>query len=201
LACARLLVISGCSPNTKITGSWKSPAISRNYHHVFVTALTANTVVRSTVEEEMAKALKARGLSATKSLDVFPPGFAQDSVNRATIVPTIRKMKADGILTISVQKKETETRYVSGGYAPASQWNYYGSYGGYYNHMYPTVYNPGYYEQQEVYYLETNLYDSSSELLVWSAQSRTYIYDDLPSLTREFASIVVSRMAKEGVLK
>jgi hypothetical protein len=196
-----LLVWAGCSPNTKITGSWKNPGLNRNYHTIFVSALTANTVVRSTIEQELAKALNARGMASIQSIDVFPPGFAKDSVDRGFVMKTIKQKNADAILTISMQKKETESRYVSGSYAPMSRYDYYGSFGGYYNYWYPSAYSPGYYQQQDVYYLETNLYDSSTELLVWSAQSRTYDYDKLNGLAREYAYIVVDKLRKDGVLK
>jgi hypothetical protein len=196
-----LLVLAGCAPNTKITGSWKNPGLNRNYHTVFVSALTGNAVVRSTIEQEMAKALSAKGLVPIKSIDIFPPGFLKDSVERGQVMKTIRKQKADAIMTISLQKKETESRYVSGTYAPMSRYDYYGSFGGYYGYWYPNAYSPGYYQQEEVYYLETNLYDAASELLVWSAQSRTYVYDNLKNLSTEFSTLVVERMRKDTILK
>jgi hypothetical protein len=195
-----LLVLAGCTPNTKMTGSWKNPGLGRTYHKVFVSALSGNAVVRSTVEEEMAKALKAKGHVAIKSIDVFPPGFIKDSVDRGQVMRAIRQQKADGILTISLQRKETESRYVSGTYAPMSRYDYYGSFGGYYGYWYPAAYSPGYYQQEEVYYLETNLYDAASELLVWSGQSRTYAYDGIKNLATEFAAIVVEKMRKDTIL-
>jgi hypothetical protein len=81
-----------------------------------------------------------------------------------------------------------------------SRWDYYGNFGGYYSYWWPYAYGPGYYQEQDVYFLETNLYDADSELLIWSAQSRTYASGGLPEIAREFAQKVIDRMKHDGVL-
>ena len=50
---------------------------------------------------------------------------------------------------------------------------YYRRYYGYYSHVLEYVYEPGYYQRYKVVKLETNLYDTDTEEIVWSMQSRT----------------------------
>lgn len=194
-------MLAGCYPATRITGSWKNPAASRSYHTLFIAALSGNTVARSTIEKEMAAALQKRSMTAIKSMDEFPPVFAEDSISRAELMERVRETNADAILTVAIQKKETETRYVSGGYTPLARWDYYGTFWGYYSYWGAFGYRPGYYQEQDVYYLETNLYDTGNGQLLWSAQSKTIAFDGLPGLAREFSATVVDKMREDGVLR
>ena len=149
----------------------------------------------------MAEAVSKRGAQAVKSLDVLPPGFFTDSVTKGSVMEMVKHHSADAILTISVQKKETQSRYVRGAYAPMNTWGYYNTFWGYYSHWSPMAYSPGYYQEEDVYYLETNLYDSADEKLIWSAQSRTYSYEGLAGTARDFAITVADRMASDGIFK
>ena len=194
------LFLSGCYPTTKITGSWKIPEISRTYHNVFVAALTGNTIAKSTIENELSTALNNKGIKTMKSMEEIPPTYGNDSISRSQLLERVQQSGSDAILTISLLKKETESRYVSGNYAPVSRWDYYNSFGGYYNHWYPYAYSPGYYQKDNVYYLETNLYDTKKEVLLWSAQSRTYSYESLQALSKEYAAVVVDQMIREKVI-
>jgi len=195
-----LLLLFGCYPTTQITGSWKNPKqTEKKYHSIFVSALTGNTIAKSILEKDIETALNKHGVTATKSIDEFPPAFEKDSVPRSELMRKVKQKGSDAILTISMLRKETESRYVTGPYSPMT-WGYYGSFWGYYNYWYPYTYADGYYTRESIYYLETNLYDSSTEALVWSAQSKTYSYEGLAAFSTEFANIVVEQMKKEGVL-
>jgi hypothetical protein len=196
------LLLMSCYSTSHITGSWKSPKQSeKTYKTIFVAALTGNTIAKSTIETNLAQMFDKYGVSAAKSIDEFPPTFSKDSVSKEALMQRVRKKGSEAILTISLLKKETESRYTSGTYAPMGRWGYYGSFGGYYNYWYPYAYSDTYYTKDEVYYLETNLYDSSSEELIWSAQSQTYSYDGLATHSKEFSKMIGEQMKKDGVLK
>jgi hypothetical protein len=193
-----------CS-STKITGAWKNPKQpAKTYSSIFVASLSSNSVARATVENDMASALEKQGIASYKSMDEFPPGVKKDSVTKEEILGRMRNKKADGILTISLIRKETESHYMPGGgipYAPFPMYPYYSDFGGYYSHWYPYAYSPGYYEQDKAYYIETNLYDSATEQLVWSAQSRTYNPTDLKDFSKDFSKTIVAKLKEDGMLK
>ncbi len=190
-----------CTPATKVTATWKNPSASKSYHSIFIATLSSNTVSRSTIETEMANAFAKKGLVTIKSIDEIPPTFKQDSTSKSALLEKIKSTGSEAILTISLLKKATESRYVSGGYSPASHYGYYSSFGGYYSYAYPNAYSPGYYENEDVYYLETNLYDSQTEMLVWSAQSKTESYGSHLSLAKEYAAIMVDQMMRENIIR
>ena len=203
IAIAFLVVCAACSPATQITGSWKNPnQKGKRFNTIMVTALSQDLGARQTVENNLADALSLHGVKTLKGIESIPPEFTDDkNPDKEELLKRIRKTGADGILTVTLLNKETENRYVPGtyGYAPVTRFRYYGRFSGYYTNWYPTVISPDYYEETEIYFIETNLYDAKTEDLIWSAQSKTYNPSSLAAFSKEFADIVVNKMKKDGV--
>ena len=150
----------------------------------------------------MAASLSKAGYRTVKSFDILPPFTGGATPTKEELFSKITESGADAILTVALIDKETETRYVPGNaaYAPMPRFGYYGSFWGYYNTWFPTLYSPGYYEEEKTYFIETNLYDASTEQLLWSGQSETYNPSSLEMFSREFSKVVVSKMADDGIL-
>jgi hypothetical protein len=193
-----------CSSTTEITGSWQSDnASAKKINSILVTALTSKTNARQTVENDLASQLQKNGYKAIKSMDVIPPTFTEaKEPDKEALLDKIKGTDVDVILTVALIDQETETRYVPGnyGYSPITRFGYYGRFWGYYNNWYPMLYSPDYYTEEKVYFLETNLYDANTEELLWSAQSQTYNPSGLSDFSRDFASVVLNKMEKDGVL-
>ncbi|GAB3822633.1 hypothetical protein [Pontibacter rugosus] len=205
LACVVMAAgMYSCAPSTQITGTWKSPqATSRTFNNVVVAAMTDNVQARQTIEDQLQQQLQARGIKATKSIDLFPPSMMSGSESPADMMlDRITSDGFDGILTVAVVDQETDTRYVPGNtaYAPVSRFGYYNTFRGYYGYMSPTLYQPGYYTKEKIYFLETNLYETSNENLVWSAQSKSYDPASLSSFADTFSEITVKKMAQENII-
>lgn len=196
--------IAGCASSTQILGSWKSPEIeAQQYRRIVVAALTDNVLARQEVENDLQAQLQSRGIEATRSIDLFPPSAASKSgpdVN--LLMERIKSNGHDAILTAALVDEQTKTRYVPGsmGYRPMTRFMWYGSFRGYYTFWYPTLYDPGYYTENKVYYLETNLYDVASDRLVWSAQSKSYSPRNLRKAASQFAEVTVQKMTEDNVL-
>lgn len=198
------ILLTACSSSTQILGSWKSPEITaQNYKRIVVAALTDNVLARQEVENDLQAQLRLRGIESTRSIDLFPPTAASrrgPDVN--LLLDRIKDNGHDAILTAALVDEQTETRYVptTMGYRPMTRFMWYGSFRGYYNFWYPTLYEPGYYTEDKVYYLETNLYDANNEQLVWSAQSKSYSPRSLRKAANRFAEITVQKMSEDNVL-
>jgi hypothetical protein len=188
--------------STVITGSWKSPKQNKNYHTILVAALTNHAVVKSTIENELAGAFNSNGIKTLKSIDEFPPNMSTSDSDRQALMDKMKTIGTDAILTVSLLKKETESRYVPGNiaYDPYTGYGYNRRFWGYYSYWYPNLYEQGYYSNDHTYYMETNLYDASTEELIWSGQSETYNPIDMPTFAKEFADLIVDKMKKDGVL-
>jgi hypothetical protein len=196
--------LSSCAPGTQITGSWKNPNTNAaTLNKILITALTSNTQARQTIENDLSAALEQNGYQPVKSMEILPPKFtAGKEPDKEVLLDKIKGTAVDAILTIAVLNKETENRYVAGnyGYAPIPRFGYYGRFWGYYSNWYPTIYADGYYAEDKVYFLETNLYDAETEELIWSGQSETYTPGDLSSFSREFAAVVMAKMEADGII-
>jgi len=193
-----------CAPSTQITGTWKSPeATATRFNKVIVAALSDNPTVRQTVEDDLAAQLQKRGLAVAKSIDIMPPTMMRsDGSDPGKLLDRIKTDRHDAILTVAVVDRETESRYIPGttAYAPMTRFGYYGNFRGYYTAFYPTMMSPGYYTEDKIYYLETNLYDAASEKLLWSAQSQTYNPSSLDRSSEKFAALTVSRLQQENLI-
>jgi hypothetical protein len=192
--------VVACTPSTKLTASWKNDQqIKRTYKVIFVAAMTKNSIMRSSFESDVSAELNKDNVRTLKSIDEFPPQFANDSISKLALMNAVKKDGSEAILTITLLKKATESRYVGGNYYPSS-FGYYGNFWGYYNYWYPNTYNDGYYVDTEVYYVECNLYDSQTQLLLWSAQTKAYSYQGIGGFSKEFAQIVVAKLKSDKVI-
>ena len=194
-----VLLASSCAVDSKITSSWKKPKFKGSYSDVMVVALTHNVDSKSAIENDLSAALTGKGVLVSKSLEIFPPTFTKE-IKREEMLRRIRGTSSKAIITVSLIHKETQSNYVPGSYGPAP-YTYYGRFWGYYSFWSPTVMSPGYYTQDQVYYLETNVFDVATEELVWSAQSETYNPENVSGFSSELANSLAARLVKEGVLK
>jgi|SRR5690606_12532122 len=199
------LCVAGCSPSTQITGSWKNTNAlpSDGIQRILVTALTARTNARQAVEDDISASLQEKGYQTVKSIDIMPPTFTTGTTpDQDELLSKVKDSNVDAILTIALIDKETESRYVPGSYsyAPMPRFRYYGTFWGYYTNWYPMMMDPGYYQEDKVYFIETNLYDANTQQLLWSAQSQSYNPQSLPGFAKEFSKVVVSRLEQDDVL-
>jgi hypothetical protein len=199
-----IVVMSACGTTTMITGSWrKDSATANGYRNIFVTAMTSNIPVKQAVENGLQQQLQEKGLTVEKSIDVFPPDFSnQTGAKRQLIIDKIQGTGADGILTIALLRKETESRYVPGGgyWNPGLRYGYYGRFWNYYSNWSPRIYAPGYYDEQKVYYIETNFYNARTEELIWAAQSKTYDPTNVDSFLKGYLKAIREQMIKDGLI-
>lgn len=196
------ILILCCSPSTVITASWKSTSIQQQqYNRILVAALTSNTIAKETVENDIAVAF-GNSAEVSKSITEFPPDISNSDTDKVEIMNNVKNKNIDAILTISLVNKETDTRYVPGRspYDPISGFSYYDNFWGYYSYWYPNAFNQGYYIQDKIYFIETNLYDVKSEKLIWSAQSKTYNPLDLKTFSKEYSNLIVKKLRYDGLI-
>lgn len=198
-----VVIVSSCGSTTSITASYKEPNPQQsNFKKVFVAALTDNNAAKQNIEGKISQLLVSRGATTMKSVDVLPPNFRSvaESKDKELVLQKIREVNCDGIMTIALVNEQNETRYVPGtNYYPAGV-PYYGAFGAYYAYGYDSFYSPGYYTNDKIYYLEANLYDSKTEKLVWSAQSKTYNPESLDDFLNGYVKALSDQMTKDGIM-
>lgn len=190
-----LFIISGCS-STSLVGSWIDPEVkSIEGKSVAIFCLTPKLGIRDKVETQMADALQAEGVNASRSLDFITPG----KMDQEVISMILQKNKVTGVIIVSLLDAQKETHYVPGttAYAPA----YYGRpYYGYYGSVYSNVYNPGYYTTTTSYFIECNAYRLSDGKLAYSSQSKAVDPSSIEKFAYDYSRTLVADLEKKGVI-
>jgi len=190
---ALALLLGACGGNTTVQNSWKDPtAPSRRFNKVLNVFISSEANTRRSGED----AMTARIPRSVSSYTVLP-----DSVLTST-----EKAKAfvvsqgfDGAVLMRPVAVDKETTYVPGTstYAvPAgyrSAWGYWGTgWGG--------AYDPGHYRQDQVVFVESNVYSLTDDKLLWSAKTKTYNPDNIPKMVNEIVDQSVAEMKKQGIV-
>lgn len=184
-----LPLLWSCASTTALTAVWKDPAYQGPAKKVVVVGLAKQESIRNLFEDEFVKQLAARKIDAVASHTLVP--FAQMG-DRNLALSKIKGVRADTVLaTRLVDRKSVET-YVPGTPYPG----YYDSWGGYYGF----VYSPGYVRQDDYVYLETNLYQSATEKLVWSARSETWLVDSSQGPIVPFIKQMVEKLGTDKII-
>ena len=196
------MAISGCT-TSQITSSWKASDVSTyNYKKILVLGLIHETdrSIQQNMEDHLVGDLKDLGYEAVTSLQEYGPK-AFDKMDEATAIQNLNKNGFDAVFTIVLLDKTKESRYVAGNayYSPYSI--YYNRFWGYRTTLYRRIYEPGYYVTDTKYFWESNLYDMSSQKLVYSVQTESFEPANSESLGHEYGQLIVKNMVKENVLR
>ena len=191
------LMLSGCTPANRITSSWinKNHQHEKTYDKIFIAALVTNPHVRTHIEEEMRNNISKNGVFAESSLDYFPPKFTKNNPpDVQSMIDKIKQLDCGLIFTISMIEKQSETRFVPGSagiYGPYAGYNY--RFSGFYSYWYPFMYDPGYYVTDKTYFMEGNIFETSTETLLWSIQTETINPLSVEKFSKELVALMWNR--------
>jgi len=179
----------GCV-TTQIVSDWRDPSVTikeGDFKKVLVLALVENEGSRRIIEDKLVSLLKTQAVASYSYLTKEDLAGTLDAAKEK-----IKKDGFDGIITMRLAKIEKDVNYVPGTYPSHfySPW----SYGGYAASMY---YDPGYYQVDDVYNVETNLYTLNPEKLIWSGVTSTINPEKIDKAVDEIAKVVKDKMVEE----
>lgn len=183
-----------CGPATEIQQSWKDPAINTTmdqYSKILVVVFAKDETTRRKAEEQFVALMRGKGVASYSYKVMVEKGSDAEATTAAVI--------ADGFDCATVTRlvdKEKETSYV-----PGTTTGYYGGFRGYYGYGYGMYSTPGYYVEDKVYTIETNVYDLKKDKLVWSAVTKTTNPGKLDKELNIYADVLAAQMRKDGFLK
>ena len=176
-----LLIISCAS--TKLTSTWNNDAYDGiAFKKILIIGVSQKPALRALYENEFAATLKGRGTDAFPSHTLIP---SDKMLDRDTIVESIGGRGMDAVLITSATAVK---RYTS---PPGYRNSYYNDYAERYTYLI---------SGDEVT-LETKLYDTRTEGLVWSAVSNTYIDGSDKSVIQSIIRAVVDRLSEEQLIQ
>jgi hypothetical protein len=180
------LLLSGCS-SIKVVETWNSPGQSgHRYQKLMIVGIGHDENLRKLVENVLVDELKLNGVAAVASHTMVKE---IDSARRDDIVAAVRTAGADGVITL---------RGVAKGDTTVTQD---GQSGG----IYGTAMNSGGTvlagaRDYSLATLQTNLYDSATAKLVWSATIRTNDVGQAARVSRELARFFLEKLRQDGLL-
>jgi hypothetical protein len=198
---ALLIALTGCSTTT-LLGSWTDTGVE---HHSLkkplVVAIVNQALVRKKLEDEFSQRFKKMGIDAIASHTLFPEmaGLAPDAVKAK-----LPALGCDSILVIRLIDIKLETVHVParsdvyghGGYGRPA---YYGSYGGYYANSVRVVNSPAYNYVEKKYIVESNIYNASTEKIIWTGTTATDDTDSIDAAVAEFTEVLIKDIKAKSV--
>lgn len=180
-----LTVLASCTTNdrTTIQSTWKETNFDASaVNKVLLIGLFDREAARRRFEGLLRARLSGEGIDALSSLDGvnFSDKVAEESMRAAFGGQNIDVVIVSHLIAVdeNVNYVPAKTQYIpratyvpGGFYGPYS---YYGNFYGYYARTYDEVHTSGYLEMSKVVRIETNVYETQNNNLVWSAISRTF---------------------------
>lgn len=188
------LLLTACA-TTEINAIWKDPSYQARPARIMVIGVAKNPLNRRLFEDEFVQQIKARGTDAIASYTVLPDKQQDD---QAAIAAKVKELDADSVLVTRLVNKKTVKIYVPGTvYYPPP---YYYTWPDYYGYSYRYIYSPAYVSENEYAVIETNLYETRNDRLVWAASSETLISDADKNLIKSYIGILARTMVEQGLL-
>jgi hypothetical protein len=194
-----LILLAACS-STTLTGSWKDESYREGYlRSALVIGVASEEQVRRVFEDAFVARLEERRVEAIPSYRLFPD---ERGMSREAVDEEVRRANIQAILVTRVLRRETETVESPGStrvdaYPRGGRWH------GYYSRSYEITHTPSQTTTFEVVTLESNLYSTKTDDLVWSATFRTTV-DEFENQNQRIASFVsraLESLQKEDLVR
>ncbi len=165
--------------------------------------MTENTTNRDIWEDRMAAQLRKSGVAVITGGKAFA---GDDKITKEEVLAYVKQHGTDAVLVtrlVDVKKErayyQSSTGYMGSSYGRSS----YGpsnSFSRHYSNSYNVVSTPGYTATLTLVLLETNLYQSSSQDLVWSVSSETFDPQSVNDLVGIIGDKVLKSLTKHNLI-
>ncbi len=189
-----IVLFSSCGPSTKIVTAWHEPGVTIQTNadkRMVVMAFVKDEGSRRIIEDQLVKRLNGKGAVSYTFINE-----AMIKENESAFEERVKRDKYDYVLMMRLSNVENETTYVQG-----STTSYYGGYGRYYRYSAPMYYDPGHYQTNKNFIVETTVYDVLTNKLIWASSTKTVNPEKMDKTINEIATVVSDRMRRDGFLK
>ena len=195
---ACVAVLNACS-STSVDQVWRDRArADAPMGRTLVLAVAPRNDTAVTLENEWVEQLRKRGVDAY-ALNAMLPG--ETKVDKQAVVEVVKSKAIDTVLVTRLVQRKTVERAIPVAGSPAGGVpSYYGTWSGFYGTSRTVASDASYTVERQVAVVETNLYESKSEKLFWSARSDTFLEGSAAELIRGFVQAMIDQMAKSKVL-
>jgi hypothetical protein len=184
-----------CGPSTKIVKSWVEPGATVTAtpeSNTLVISMVKDETSRRVIEDQLVKKLTGK---ATASYTILSSETIKQA-NEEALNQMVAQGKYTHILLMRLADIEKETSYV-----PGTTTGFYGGYGRYYGYGAGMYGSPGYYTTDKNYFVETMVYSTNPNKLLWTGTTKTVNPSKIEKTVNEIATAVSEQMKKDGFIK
>ena len=201
---ALALLVAACD-NTRLVTSWRAydaEPVSPAGQRIATVFITQDEAGRRAGEDALAQELARMGAQGVPSYTILhgvdvTEKNADNTATRDRVKAQFAAAHIDGVVVMRVISAQTVVTGTDGGYWAAP---YYGTFWGYWDYGWNSVYAPGYLQTQTQVMSETLVYSLQPEKLLWAGTSETFDPSSVQSAVRHIAHDVTNKMAKQGIL-
>ena len=189
------LFLGACS-TTKLTSVWVDKKNTRALNNILVVGVSETSAKQRLYEDTFVTLLQKQGIDAKAGYTKLQ---TTDIETTDSILAQLQTVNTEALLVTHALGVDNESVY----HPPRMEsvpHTYYDSFSGYYRTVYRYVHVPGYTSNHVIVRLETNLYDSATQDLLWSAQSKSVDPASLEKLISELAREVTSELRTAGFI-
>jgi hypothetical protein len=197
LLISSILVVSCATSKKTFTNEWRDVSYTGHLGNVLVMGTAKEPVFRKMFEDEFVKSLKVHGTDAVASHTIVA---SDEMLDKEAILEKIKGQEVDTVLVTRLirwsVKKETGDTYEP----PPSYYrlnDYYFQSFGYGSESHFSRYSG----RDEIILLETNLYDTNSEKLIWSGLFRKKFTEAVNKEIASFIKVVMKKLSDEKFVK
>ena len=186
-----LALLSSACATTRPMMEWRDEGFTQPFDSILVIAAIERSTRRRVFEDMFVQALADTEVTVIPSYRLMTTGttISQESVEAA-----IKGQNIDAVLvTRLLGVKEEEV------YKPPSSYDHHRSYYRYYSHSLEQS-NPASYRKYKILTLETDLYDTASQKLVWSMQSESIEPSTPRNLIEEQIALTIEKLGENGFI-
>lgn len=197
-----LFLLTGCT-STKITSSWKAQNIeAKPYRKILVLGLIRDTdrSLQEKMEAHMIGDLREKGYNAVGSFTEYGPKAFSNMTEKEAILK-LKESSVDAVITIVLLDKQKERSYIPGRLYYSPYGMYYNRFWGYYGTLNNRIYEQGYYVTDTRYFWESNVYDMSTQTLIYSVQTKSFDPANSEILGHEYGKLIITDIVKNSILK
>jgi hypothetical protein len=193
---AIMLLAASCA-TTRSLHVWKDEAQTQKLGKTMIFAVADLDTMRTHTENMLAWRLRDKGIDATASNKLMPKlGSKPD---RAAITAKVRELGYANVVVIRpVSKVEYSQLVPSGVYLVST--TYSEGYGTFYAESFTLAEYPGSAYDVEFFTMSTNIYDVSSEKLIWSYLSKTKVEGSREKEVNPFIETIIKKLGDSNLL-
>lgn len=187
-------LLMACATARQPDEVWMDPSYHSLPKKIMVVGVSRKPVNRRIFEDEFVRQITDHGTGAVASYTVLPDELQS---NHEAIAGKVKETGADAVLITRVAGRKTVKTYVPGTFFPPP---YYGTLPDYYGYGYNAMYSPGFVAEDEIAVIETNLYDASSNKLIWASSTEVVSRGSSQERINRYIGIVMKSLVAHGLL-